>query len=64
MLKDFVLFVRYPYTAGIIATMWLGTAGFIAIDRQLDVVVMVGVTMTGSAIIALMGFGGRQRITK
>lgn len=58
MLKDFVLFVKYPYTAGIIATMWLGTAAFIAIDRHLEVVVMVGVTMVVSAIIALMGFSG------
>lgn len=57
MIKDFVLFVKYPYTAGIIATMWLGTAGFIAIDRSLDVVLMVGITMVASAIIALMGFG-------
>lgn len=58
MIKDFVLFVRYPYTAGIIATMWLGTAAFCAIDRSLDIVVMVGVTMIASAIVALIGFGG------
>jgi len=58
MLKDFVLFVKYPYTAGIIATMWLGTAAFIAIDRSLDIVLMVGATMIVSAVIALMGFGG------
>lgn len=58
MLKDFVLFVKYPYTAGIIATMWLGTAAFIAIDRELDIVLTVGTTMVASAIIALMGFGG------
>lgn len=60
MLKDFVLFVKYPYTAGIIATMWLGTAAFIAIDRSLDIVLMVGVTMVASAVVALMGFGGNQ----
>lgn len=57
MFKDIVLFVKYPYTAGIIATMWLGTAAFIAIDRNLDVVLMVGTTMIASAVIALMGFG-------
>lgn len=58
MLKDFVLFVKYPYTAGIIATMWLGTAAFIAIDSTMNVVLMVGVTMIASAIVALMGFSG------
>ncbi len=58
MIKNFVLFVRYPYTAGIIAMMWLGTAAFAAIDRSLDIVVLVAVTMFVSAIIALMGFGG------
>ena len=27
MLKEFILFIKYPYTAGVIATIWLGTAG-------------------------------------
>ena len=58
MIKDFVLFVKYPYTAGIIATMWLGTAAFIMIDRSLDVVMIVGITMFASAIVALVGFSG------
>ncbi len=58
MFKDFVLFVRYPYTAGIIATIWLGTAAFIAIDRSLNIVLMVGVTMFSSGIVALLGFSG------
>lgn len=25
-MKDLILFVKYPYTAGIIATIWLGSA--------------------------------------
>lgn len=57
-MKDFVLFVKYPYTAGIIATLWLSTAAFLLIDHQLDVVLVVGITMLASAVVGLIGFNG------
>ncbi len=34
MLKDFILFIKYPYTAGVIATIWLGSAILMAINRD------------------------------
>ena len=41
MFKEFLLFIKYPYTAGVIATMWLGSAALLAIDRELPLVRIV-----------------------
>jgi hypothetical protein len=62
MFKDFVLFVKYPYTAGIIATMWLGTAALLAIDNKLPVIAIVAVNMAASIVIAVFGFRGQKEI--
>ncbi len=60
MIKDLLLFVKYPYAAVIIATIWLGTAALIAIDRSLPVVSMTMINMIASCIIAVMGFQGKK----
>lgn len=58
-----MLFIKYPYTAGIIATLWLGTASIIAIDGDLPVVDMIIIAMVATVIIALIGFrGGKQEM--
>ena len=62
MFKDFVLFVKYPYTAGILATMWLGTAALLAIDNKLPVIAIVAVNMVASIVIAVFGFRGQKEI--
>lgn len=62
MFKEVILFVKYPYTAGIIATMWLGTALILAISSELDVINVVIINMVASCIIALLGFSGGQEI--
>ena len=60
MFKDIILFVKYPYTAGVIATMWLGTAIILAINQDLDVINVVLLNMAASCVIALLGFRGGQ----
>ena len=62
MFKDVILFVKYPYTAGVIATMWLGTAIILAINRQLDPINVVIINMAASCVIALLGFRGGKEI--
>ena len=62
MMRDLMLFIKYPYTAGIIATMWLGTAAIVAIDRDLPVVDVIIIAMIATVIIALLGFRGKQEI--
>ncbi len=62
MFKDVILFVKYPYTAGVIATMWLGTAFLLAINSELDIINVVLINMGASSIIALLGFTGSQEV--
>jgi hypothetical protein len=60
MFKDIILFVKYPYTAGVIATMWLGTAIILAINQDLDVINVVLINMAASCVVAILGFRGGQ----
>ena len=60
MLKEFILFIKYPYTAGVIATIWLGSAVLMAINRDLPIVSMVIIDMASSVIIASVGFTGKK----
>jgi hypothetical protein len=62
MLKDFILFIKYPYTAGVIATIWLGTALLIAINGSLPIVKMVIIDMLVSVVIAAVGFKGKGEV--
>jgi hypothetical protein len=61
MLKDFILFIKYPYTAGVIATIWIGSAILMAINRNLDGVRIVIINMLASVVIASFGFGGKSQ---
>lgn len=60
MLKDIILFIKYPYTAGVIATVWLGSAILMAINRQLNDVRMVMINVFTTVVLALIGFGGKE----
>lgn len=62
MLKEFILFIKYPYTAAIIATLWLATAILMAINRGLPAIKMVIITMFVSVGLALIGFGGKSEV--
>ncbi len=60
MLKDLLLFIKYPYTAGVIATIWICSAILMAINHSLDGMRIVVINMIVSVIIALIGFGGKE----
>lgn len=62
MLKEVILFIKYPYTAGIIATIWLGSAILMAISADLDAFKVVIIDMFVSVILATIGFGGKKEI--
>ena len=62
MLKDFLLFIKYPYTAGIIAVIWLGSAGFLALGDNLDLIPIVMIDLVATLIIAFVGFGDKKEI--
>ena len=60
MLKEIILFIKYPYTAGIIAVIWLGTAILMAIHRDIDGIRMVMIDTLVSVFIAAIGFSGKE----
>jgi hypothetical protein len=62
MLKEFILFIKYPYTAGVIATIWLGSAALMAINNQLPFMKIVVINMLVSILIAIFGFRGKKEI--
>lgn len=62
MLKEFILFIKYPYTAGVIATIWLGSAALLAIDRDLPFMRIVVINMIVTVLISAFGFRGKKEI--
>lgn len=63
MFKDFLLFVKHPYAAGIIAVIWIGSIVFIGVDetlRQDHLIEIVMINMVSSLLIALIGFRGHK----
>ena len=62
MFSEFLLFIKYPYTAGIIGIIWLGTAALLAIDHSLPVVLIMIINMCVSILIASFGFRGKGEL--
>jgi hypothetical protein len=62
MLKEFLLFIKYPYTAGVIAIIWLGSAILLAINHDLSLVAIVIINMLASTIVAGFGFRGKSEL--
>ena len=62
MLKEFILFIKYPYTAAIIATIWLGSAALLAMSDGLSLIKIVMINMFASVFIAAFGFSGKQSL--
>jgi hypothetical protein len=60
MLKEIILYIKYPYTAGIIAIIWLGSALLMAINRELNGVHIVIIDTVVSVLIAGIGFSGKD----
>ncbi|HMS31988.1 MAG TPA: hypothetical protein PKA29_01790 [Candidatus Saccharibacteria bacterium] len=61
-MKDLILFVKYPYTAGIIATIWLGSAIMYLIHQDLPIINVVIVNLIASSVLAILGFRGKKEI--
>lgn len=60
MLRELLLFIKYPYTAGVIATIWICSAILMAINKELDGSKIVIINMLVSVVIALVGFGSKE----
>lgn len=58
-LREWVLQVRYPYTAGFIAVIWIGTALFVLLSPKAPTELLVGCVAVATLIIASIGFRER-----
>lgn len=55
MLKDISLYIKHPYTAGIIAVIWIGTLALYASDQRLPIIGMVFTNTVVSLLLAFLG---------
>jgi hypothetical protein len=62
MLKEALLFIKYPYTAGVIATIWLGSAALLAMNDGLPMVKIVIINMMVSVFLAAFGFTSKKEL--
>lgn len=60
MLRDIILFIKYPYTAGVIGTVWLGSAILMALNSGLNAVNVVIINLFATVVLAAIGFGGKE----
>jgi hypothetical protein len=61
MLKDLLLHIRYPYTAGIIAVIWLGTAALVTLGKPAPVAQMIIFDIAATTLIAAIGFSSPRK---
>jgi hypothetical protein len=60
-LRSALLQIRYPYTAGIIAVMWIGLALLASVRDDLWLEALIAVAALFSIIVALVGFSSPKR---
>lgn len=60
-LKEWVVQLRYPYTAGVIAVIWIGSAILAAIRPEISIVLLVSMVAVATVIVATVGFSSGRR---
>jgi hypothetical protein len=60
--KEFLFFIKYPYTAGTIATIWLGSAVLLSINHDMPSFSVALLNMIASVIVAAIGFTGKKEV--
>lgn len=60
-LKEWIVQLRYPYTAGVIAVVWIGTALLVMFRHDAPVELFIGINSITTIIVALIGFSGSKR---
>jgi hypothetical protein len=60
MLKDLFVFIKYPYTAGVIGTLWIASAILMVIQRDLNGFWVAVINTLATLVIAVIGFNGKD----
>lgn len=59
--KSLLAHIKYPYTAGIIAVMWVGMAIILGLSGGANFEVLLVATAVVSLIIAVIGFSSPKK---
>lgn len=60
-MRDWLLQLRYPYTAGVIGVMWLGSAAVAIVRPETPAAVVVVLVAAATLLVAAVGFSARGR---
>ena len=60
MLKQWVLQVRYPYTAGVLTVMWLGSGTVMLLAPQIYPELLLTLLAFATVFVAYIGFSSRR----
>ena len=60
-MKEWVVQVRYPYTAVVLTTVWLGAATLVIVRDDADITYVLTLVSIATMFIALIGFSGSRR---
>ncbi|QQS18221.1 hypothetical protein IPL68_06345 [Candidatus Saccharibacteria bacterium] len=60
-LKEWVIQLRYPYTAGVIAVIWLGSATLAIIRPEVSGEALISLVAFATLIVAYIGFSSGRR---
>ena len=60
LVREFLLFIKYPYTAGIIAIIWLGSAVLVILVKETPLLWVLGSNLITTLVIAAFGFRGKN----
>ncbi len=58
--RQWVVQLRYPYTAGIIGVIWIGTAVFTMIAPSIDTAILVLLVGAATVVVASVGFSSAR----
>lgn len=59
--KSLIAHIKYPYTAGIIAIMWLGIAIILGLTGGANFEILVIATACISLVVAMIGFSSPKK---
>lgn len=54
--QQWLLFLKYPYSTGVLVCIWIGSAAMILIDRSMPVLLIISINIVMSWLITWLGF--------
>jgi hypothetical protein len=58
--RQWVVQLRYPYTAGIIGVVWIGTALFTMVATSIDTAILILLVAGATVVVVAIGFSSAR----